>query len=116
LYRDLHFLIGRSAPVRRSSEFLLHFLKVAISSVVCLSPVIDCETFLRRRIILNAGGVLSGAIGRRTTPYTARPLGSALILLINYRNNVLLKLIVELLEFSMRLFCMTWEGRVAQSV
>lgn len=65
LYRALYFLIGRSTPVRSSSEFLLQFLKVIISAIVCLSPVIDCEAFLRLRIILNAGGVSGGALGRR---------------------------------------------------
>jgi len=65
LYRALHFLIGQSAPVRRSSKFLLQFLKVTIRAIVCLSPVIDCESFLRRRVRLDAGGVSGGALDRR---------------------------------------------------
>jgi hypothetical protein len=40
-YRLFFVLYDRSAPARRSSEFLLDFLKVVISAIFCLAPVID---------------------------------------------------------------------------
>jgi len=36
------FLLDLYAPARRFSEFLLHFLKVIITAIVCLATVIDC--------------------------------------------------------------------------
>jgi len=41
-YRVFLFLLDRKPPVRRSSEFLLDFLKVTITALVRLAPVIDC--------------------------------------------------------------------------
>jgi len=36
------FLLHREAPIRPSSELLLYFLKIMITTAICLVPVIDC--------------------------------------------------------------------------
>jgi hypothetical protein len=36
------FLPDRQAPAQRSSQFLLDFLRVIITAIVCLAPVVDC--------------------------------------------------------------------------
>jgi len=41
-YRVFFVLFDLSAPARRSSEFLLDFLKDVISVICCLAPGIDC--------------------------------------------------------------------------
>jgi hypothetical protein len=64
LHRAFLFLINRQALVQHCNEFLLSSLKVIIRTIDCLAPVIDCKTFLRRRLRLNAGRVSDGALGR----------------------------------------------------
>lgn len=62
LYRVFLFLLDRSASARRSSEFLLYFLKIIVTAVVTF----DCETSSSRRDIeRNAGRASDGALSRR---------------------------------------------------
>jgi len=35
-------LLDPLAPARRSSEFLLDFLKCIITAIICLAPIVDC--------------------------------------------------------------------------
>jgi len=63
--RGFLFLLDRSAPARRSREFLLYFLKIIVSPVVFLVHIFDCEISSSRRVIgRNAGRASGGALGR----------------------------------------------------
>ena len=44
VYRVFIFLLDRSGPARRSVMFLLDFLKVIISAIVCLPAVLAVDT------------------------------------------------------------------------
>lgn len=67
LYRVFLFLLDRSAPARRSSEFLLYFLKIIVSPIVFLVPIFDCVTSSSRSGIgRSAGRASGGALGRST--------------------------------------------------
>ena len=49
-------------PARLSSGFLLDFLRVTITAIVFLAPVIDCKTSPTRGLWRNVGGVLGGEL------------------------------------------------------
>ena len=63
-YRCFFFLLGRKAPSRRSSEYLLDFLKVITTAIHCL-PSVECQASPTRDVRSNAGGASGGALGRR---------------------------------------------------
>jgi hypothetical protein len=51
------FLLDQQTPARRSSEFLLVFLQVIGTALVCLAPVTDCSTSPTRGVRRNAARV-----------------------------------------------------------
>jgi len=64
-HRVFLFLLDRQAPARRSGDFLLHFLKVIITAIVCLVPAIERSTSPTRGVRRNAGKTSGGVLGRR---------------------------------------------------
>jgi len=63
-YRVFLFLLDRKPPARRSSEFVLDFVKV-ITAIVSMAPVIDCKTSPRCDARGNVGRASGGAMGGR---------------------------------------------------
>jgi hypothetical protein len=61
------FILDRQETVRRSSQFLLHFLKVIITAIVCLAAVIRCYKFPDTQLRSNTGRESSGEWGRRSS-------------------------------------------------
>jgi hypothetical protein len=56
-YRVFFSYLTRPAPAERTSALLSRFLKV-FTVIVCLAPVIECQTSPRRGVRRNAGGAL----------------------------------------------------------
>jgi hypothetical protein len=65
IIQGVFFLLYRQTLIRRSLNFLLHFLNSIITSIVCLAPVVECLTSLTGGVRQNAGRASGGALGRR---------------------------------------------------